>query len=84
MIIDRIENASRYYALGSGIAEALEYIKNNDLGNIAIIRKQLGVAEGHFAKAVTLNPQYDVARNNLSQVRALLAAVPTESSAQNP
>lgn len=56
----------------------------NDLGNIAIIRKQLGVAEGHFAKAVTLNPQYDVARNNLSQVRALLAAVPTESSAQNP
>lgn len=35
MIIDRIENASRYYALGSGIAEALEYIKNNDLGTIA-------------------------------------------------
>ena len=35
MIIDRIGNASRYYALGSGIAEALEYIKNNDLGIIA-------------------------------------------------
>ena len=34
MIIDRIENASRYYALGSGIAEALEYIKNNDLSKI--------------------------------------------------
>jgi len=32
MIIDRIENAPRYYALGSGITEALEYIKNNDLG----------------------------------------------------
>jgi YhcH/YjgK/YiaL family protein len=35
MIIDRIENASRYYALGSGIAEALEYVKNNNLGAIA-------------------------------------------------
>jgi len=35
MIIDRIENASRYYALGSGIAEALEYIKNNNLATIA-------------------------------------------------
>lgn len=35
MIIDRIENASRYYALGSGIAEALKYIKNNDLSTIA-------------------------------------------------
>jgi len=36
MIIDRIENASRYYALGSGIAEALEYIKDNDLSAIAL------------------------------------------------
>jgi len=35
MIIDRIENASRYYALGSGIAEALEYIINNDMRAIA-------------------------------------------------
>ena len=34
MIIDRIENASHYYALGTGIAEALEYIKNNDLSKI--------------------------------------------------
>jgi len=34
MIIDRIENASQYYAIGSGIAEALEYIKNNDLSKI--------------------------------------------------
>ena len=31
MIIDRIENASRYYALGAGLAEAFEHIKNNDL-----------------------------------------------------
>ena len=36
MIIDRIENASRYYALGSGIAEALVYIKDNDLTEIEI------------------------------------------------
>jgi len=34
MIIDRIENASLYYALSSGIAEALEYIKKNDLSKI--------------------------------------------------
>ena len=31
MIIDRIENASRYYALGTGIAEAFEHLKNTDL-----------------------------------------------------
>ncbi|HEY3389708.1 MAG TPA: YhcH/YjgK/YiaL family protein [Prolixibacteraceae bacterium] len=34
MIIDRIENASLYSPLGSGIAEALEYIKNNKLNTI--------------------------------------------------
>jgi len=36
MIIDRIENASQYYALGSGIAEALEYIRDNDLSEIEL------------------------------------------------
>ncbi len=35
MIIDRIENASRYYPLGSGIAEAFEHLINNDLSGIA-------------------------------------------------
>jgi len=35
MIIDRIENASRYYALGNGLAQAFEHIKNNDLTEIA-------------------------------------------------
>lgn len=35
MIIDKIENASRYYAMGSGIKEALKYIKDNDLSSIA-------------------------------------------------
>ena len=34
MIIDRIENASQYYTLGTGIAETLEYIKENDLSKI--------------------------------------------------
>ena len=35
MIIDRIENASRYYALVPGLAEAFEHLKNNDLTQIA-------------------------------------------------
>jgi len=30
MIIDRLENASRYYALGSGISEALNYLQKNN------------------------------------------------------
>jgi YhcH/YjgK/YiaL family protein len=34
MIIDRIENASQYYTLGTGIAETLKYIKANDLSKI--------------------------------------------------
>jgi YhcH/YjgK/YiaL family protein len=34
MIIDHIENATRYYALGTGIAEAFEHLKNNDLSEI--------------------------------------------------
>ena len=46
MIIDRIENASRYFGLGTGIAEALKYLKNNDLnslspGNQVIIKDKL-------------------------------------------
>ncbi len=46
MIIDRIENASRYYLLGIGIAEALRYLKNNDLstiisGNYEIIKDKV-------------------------------------------
>ena len=42
MIIDRIENASLYYALGSGIEQALEYIKNNDLSTTALGSHQIG------------------------------------------
>jgi YhcH/YjgK/YiaL family protein len=42
MIIDRIENASLYYALGSGIEQALEYIKNNDLSSIALGSHEIG------------------------------------------
>ena len=46
MIIDRIENASRYYSLGEGIAEAFEHLKNNDLttvkpGSYPIIKDKL-------------------------------------------
>lgn len=34
MIIDKIGNASRYYPLGAGIAEAFEHISHNDLKSI--------------------------------------------------
>lgn len=54
MIIDRIENASRYYALGSGIAEALEYIKNNDLSAC-----ETGKYEIHKDKIQMIVNEYD-------------------------
>jgi YhcH/YjgK/YiaL family protein len=46
MIIDRIENAALYYDLGTGIADALEYIKNNDMesgvpGSYELIKDKL-------------------------------------------
>jgi YhcH/YjgK/YiaL family protein len=43
MIIDRIENASLYYALGSGIQQALEYIKNNNLSTAALGSHEIGL-----------------------------------------
>lgn len=54
MIIDRIENALLYYALGSGIAEALEYIKNNDLSKI-----DLGKYEIHKNKIQMIVNEYE-------------------------
>lgn len=48
MIIDRIENASRYYALGSGIAEALEYIKNNNLSTTALGNHEIIAGKVHM------------------------------------
>ncbi len=46
MIIDRIENASRYYGVGAGVAEALKYLETNDLnplsaGSYEIIKDKL-------------------------------------------
>jgi YhcH/YjgK/YiaL family protein len=35
MIIDRIENASRYFVLGAGIADALKRLENDDLDSYA-------------------------------------------------
>jgi YhcH/YjgK/YiaL family protein len=35
MIIDLIENASRYYGLGTGIEQAFKYLINNDLSTVA-------------------------------------------------
>jgi len=54
MIIDRIENASQYYTLGSGIAEALEYIKNNDLSIC-----ELGKYEIHKDEIQMIVNEYD-------------------------
>lgn len=54
MIIDRIENASQYYAIGSGIAEALEYIKNNDLSTV-----ESGKYEIHKDKIQMIVNEYD-------------------------
>jgi len=54
MIIDRIENASRYYALGTGITEALEYIKNNDLSKI-----ESGKYEIHKDKVQMIVNEYE-------------------------
>jgi len=54
MIIDRIENASLYYALGSGIAEALAYIKNNDLSKI-----ESGKYEIHKNKVQMIVNEYE-------------------------
>lgn len=54
MIIDRIENASRYYPIGSGIAEALEYIKNNDLSKI-----ESGKYEIHLDKVQMIVNEYE-------------------------
>ncbi len=34
MILDSINNAERYMSLGTGIAEAFRYIKNNDLSKV--------------------------------------------------
>jgi YhcH/YjgK/YiaL family protein len=48
MIIDRIENASLYYALGPGIAEALEYIKNNDLSKTALGNHEISANKVHM------------------------------------
>jgi YhcH/YjgK/YiaL family protein len=54
MIIDRIENASLYYAHSSGIEEALEYIKNNDLSKI-----ETGKYEIHKDKIQMIVNEYE-------------------------
>ena len=41
MVLDSIENAARYLSMGDGIAKALHYIQNNDLGEVQPGRYQL-------------------------------------------
>lgn len=59
--------------------KALTYRKDhpqtwNDLGSIAMARGQTRLAEEYYAKAVSLNPGYEVAKENLARARAMLAA----------
>ena len=70
MIIDRIENASRYYALGSGIAEVLEYIKNNDLhslesGSYEIIKDKVRMIVNEYEQKCTDRVKLEAHRKNI-------------------
>ncbi|MCX6239845.1 MAG: YhcH/YjgK/YiaL family protein [Bacteroidia bacterium] len=70
MIIDRIENATRYYALGSEIAEALEYIKNNDLSSIAsgsyeISKGKVRMIVNEYAQNCTDRVRMEAHRKNI-------------------
>lgn len=42
MIIDRLENASKYYCLGSEIEKALKFLADTNLSNLAAGRHELG------------------------------------------
>lgn len=70
MIIDRIENASRYYGLGTGIAEALKYIRNNDLslfapGNYIIIEDKIKMLVFDAEQANTDRIRVEAHRKNI-------------------
>jgi len=70
MIIDRIENAPRYYALGSGIAEALGYIKNNDLsqvpaGSSEISKDKVRMIVNEYEQKCTDRVRHEAHRKNI-------------------
>jgi len=70
MIIDRIENASRYFSLGSGIAEALEYIKKNDLslpapGKYEIKKDRIQMIVNEYDQKCTDRVKLEAHRKNI-------------------
>jgi YhcH/YjgK/YiaL family protein len=70
MIIDRIENAPRYYALGKGITAALEYIKNNDLssllpGSYDIIKDKIRMIVFEYEQKSTDRVKMEAHRKNI-------------------
>lgn len=70
MIIDRIENASRYYSLEPGITQALEYVKNNDLSTIApgkyeIIRDKIQMIVNEYGQECTDRVRMEAHRKNI-------------------
>jgi len=52
----------------------------NNMGVLYLQSKQLRDAQKYFEKALTLEPDYEVARRNLTEVEALLPALPVESA----
>ena len=70
MIIDKIENASRYYKLDHGIAEALKYIQNNDLrktapGKYEIVNKKVSMLVQEYEQANTDQIKLEAHQKNI-------------------
>lgn len=70
MVIDRIEYATRYYALGTGIEEALKYIINNDLSTIApgsyeIIKNKVRMIVSEYEQRCTDRVRMEAHRKNI-------------------
>jgi YhcH/YjgK/YiaL family protein len=70
MIIDRIENAPRYYSLGEGITIALEYLKSNDLsskatGSYEIIKDKVRMIVFDYEQKCTDRTKMEAHRKNI-------------------
>ena len=70
--LGRYDEAEKYYLQDLAI-QPNDPEAHNDLGNIALLRRDLRGAEERYAKAVDQAPDYQVARENLARVRRLLA-----------
>jgi YhcH/YjgK/YiaL family protein len=70
MIIDRIENASRYYGLGTGIADALKYLIKNDPasftpGNYEITKDKVKMIVFEYSQTNTDRIKMEAHRKNI-------------------